>query len=52
MADSVQRTHVLVDGESGRHVGLAHTRGRFTGGGLDGDAFAATRVSAGVRWHP
>ncbi|HEX8903977.1 MAG TPA: outer membrane beta-barrel protein [Longimicrobiaceae bacterium] len=33
-------------------VGVVHSRGRFTTGPLDGDAFNTTRLNLGFRWHP
>lgn len=38
--------HVALD------VGVAHSRGRFTNGFLDGDDFASTRLNVGIKWHP
>jgi len=33
-------------------IGLAHSRGRFTTGMLDGGDFASTRLNVGIKWHP
>jgi opacity protein-like surface antigen len=33
-------------------LGVSHSRGRFTAGTFDGDAFSSTRLNIGVKWHP